>query len=64
VITPLDLQWHLATSLGRLYVQLWPSLVFLSLALFRTPEETAIVLKPVEKPARVTTKKRKKARVG
>ncbi len=29
VITPHDLQWHIATSLNRLLLQLWPSTVFL-----------------------------------
>jgi hypothetical protein len=28
VITPRDLQWHLDTSLNRLLIQLWPSVVF------------------------------------
>ena len=64
VITPLDLSWHLDTSLGRLYVQLWPSFVFVSLTLFRTAEETAIAVKPAQKATRVTAKKRRKAQVG
>jgi len=29
VMTPLDLNWHLMTSLNRLFLQLWPSSVFL-----------------------------------
>ncbi len=29
VMTPLDLNWHLMTSLNRLFLQLWPSAVFL-----------------------------------
>jgi hypothetical protein len=29
VITPYDLSWHLHTSLHRLLVQLWPSIIFL-----------------------------------
>jgi len=29
VLTPLDLNWHLMTSLNRLFLQLWPSAVFL-----------------------------------
>jgi hypothetical protein len=28
VITPNDLSWHLATSLDRLFVQIWPLSVF------------------------------------
>lgn len=43
VITPLDLNWHLNTSLDRLYGQLWPSLLFLVLGIFRTAEESATV---------------------
>jgi hypothetical protein len=39
VITPMDLTWHLSTSLGRLYVQLWPSFVFLLLAALRSADE-------------------------
>lgn len=29
VITPRELQWHLRTSLNRLFLQLWPSVIFL-----------------------------------
>jgi hypothetical protein len=65
VITPLDLTWHLGTSLGRLYVQLWPSFVFLALAALRTAEETAIVLQPAQKATRApAAKKGRKARAG
>ena len=28
VVTPFDLNWHLATSLSRLIVQIWPGIVF------------------------------------
>jgi len=41
VVTPMDLTWHLSTSLGRLYVQLWPSFIFLSLAALRPHQEAA-----------------------
>jgi hypothetical protein len=63
VITPLDLAWHLNTSLGRLYVQLWPSFLLLAFAMIRTPEETAVAGVQVQKPQAVTSKKRKKVRV-
>jgi hypothetical protein len=63
MITPLDLAWHLSTALGRLYVQLWPSLVLLTFALLRTPEETAVASAQVQKSQAVTSKKRKKVRV-
>ena len=39
VITYEDLDWHLRTTLHRLLLQLWPSALFLSLMLLRTPEE-------------------------
>ena len=62
VITPMDLTWHLSTSLGRLYVQLWPSFIFLFLAALRTAEEAVIKVelpgKAVAGPAR-KVKKRK-----
>ena len=43
VITPLDLTWHLNTSLNRLYMHLWPSFIFLTLGICRSAEETAIM---------------------
>ena len=64
VVTPLDLTWHLGTSMGRLYMQLWPSVVFLSLAAFRTAEETAIVIQHPQKAGREARKKTRKARVS
>jgi hypothetical protein len=39
VISPYDLKWHLATTLSRLLLQLWPSFVFIFFLLVRTPEE-------------------------
>ncbi len=42
VLTPLDLTYHLATSLNRLFLQLWPGVIFL---LFMTAGS------PVEAPA-------------
>ncbi len=64
VVTPLELTWHLGTSMGRLYMQLWPSVVFLSLAAFRTAEETAIVIQHPQKAGRAARKKTKKAQVN
>lgn len=40
VLTPHDLNWHLPTSLNRLFIQLWPSVVFLCFMMARTPEES------------------------
>ena len=64
VVTPLELTWHLGTSMGRLYMQLWPSVVFLSLAAFRTAEETVIVIEQPQKAARAARKKTRKAHVS
>jgi len=64
VLTPLDLTWHLGTALGRLYLHLWPSLIFLLLIVLRTPEETAIRLQPAQKSTRLPARKGKKARAG
>lgn len=39
LITPHDLYWHLNTSLYRLMLQLWPSLLFAYFLIVKTPEE-------------------------
>ncbi len=38
-ITPSGLDWHLNTSLVRLYVQLWPPVLLLAFVVLRSPEE-------------------------
>jgi hypothetical protein len=38
VMTPLDLNWHLMTSLNRLFLQLWPSVVFVVFMAAGIPE--------------------------
>ena len=38
VLTPLDLDYHLATSLNRLFIQLWPSVIFLCFMMAGSPE--------------------------
>jgi hypothetical protein len=38
IITPFDLEWHLATTLDRLLMQLWPSFIFVFFLYVRTPE--------------------------
>ncbi len=38
IITPFDLAWHLATTLDRLLMQLWPSFIFVFFLSVRTPE--------------------------
>jgi hypothetical protein len=42
LISPYELNYHLMTSLNRLYMQLWPSAVFLFFMMARTPEEALI----------------------
>ena len=39
LITPYDLYWHLRFSLNRLFLQLWPSAIFLFFMTVRTPEQ-------------------------
>jgi hypothetical protein len=39
VITPYDIYWHLRFSLNRLFLQLWPSAIFLFFMVVRTPEQ-------------------------
>ena len=41
VLTPLDLGYHLATSLNRLFLQLWPSVIFLFFMVAGAPERAA-----------------------
>ena len=39
ILTPVDVTWHLQTSLNRLLAQLWPSAVFAYFLTTRTIEE-------------------------
>jgi 4-amino-4-deoxy-L-arabinose transferase-like glycosyltransferase len=39
VLSPLDLSVHLGTSLNRVLLQLWPSIVFVFFLIVRTPEQ-------------------------
>jgi hypothetical protein len=39
IVTPLDLSYHLNTSLDRLYAQMWPTFLFLMFLALETPEE-------------------------
>jgi len=41
VMTPLNLGYHLATSLNRLFLQLWPSVIFLFFMTAGAPERAA-----------------------
>jgi hypothetical protein len=38
LISPYDLAWHLSYSLGRLFVHIYPSIVFVVLAASQIPE--------------------------
>ncbi len=39
LITPLNLSWHLRTSLWRLFLQIWPTIIFSFFMVVATPEE-------------------------
>ncbi|MBD3305464.1 hypothetical protein GF339_03710 [candidate division KSB3 bacterium] len=39
ITTPHDLTWHLNTSLSRLFLQLWPSTIFVAFMIISTPAE-------------------------
>jgi 4-amino-4-deoxy-L-arabinose transferase-like glycosyltransferase len=39
LITPLNLAWHLKTSIWRLFLQLWPTIIFSFFLVVSTPEE-------------------------
>jgi hypothetical protein len=68
VLTPLDLSYHLATSLNRLFLQLWPGVIFLLFMAAGTPEETQATergtetIPPLTKSRPVQGKKRQKSR--
>jgi hypothetical protein len=42
LVTPSGLDWHLKTSLSRLYAQPWPAFLFLVFLVLRAPEETGV----------------------
>ncbi len=42
LITPHDLKWHLDSSLNRLFIQLWPSFVFIFFLFTRRPDELLV----------------------
>ena len=39
LITPLNLQWHINTSIWRLFLHLWPTIIFSFFLVVSTPEE-------------------------
>ena len=55
ILTRNDLAWQLQTSLGRLFVQVWPLFVLAALLALRAPEAAAIVtVRPQPKVRRKT----------
>lgn len=50
MLTPVELSWHLGTSLDRLLVQVWPLLVLTVFAGLRAPESAAVAI-PAPKAA-------------
>ncbi len=40
--TPLALEWHLSTSLGRIFAQVWPTAILVTLTALRPAEATAL----------------------
>ncbi len=42
LVTPHDLRWHLFTSLNRLFMQVWPSLIFVCFMLAGTEEDSPV----------------------
>jgi hypothetical protein len=62
VLTPLNLTYHLMTSLNRLFLQLWPGLLFLFFMAAAPPDGEPAVIpgasetageKPKRKPGRI-----------
>jgi hypothetical protein len=41
VITPYELEWHIGSSLRRLFIQLWPAWIFIFFYCVRGPEQSA-----------------------
>ena len=54
LISPYDLRWHLTTSLDRLIVQLWPSILLLFFLLARQPIEQTNY-QPTNAPSKIST---------
>jgi hypothetical protein len=49
IITPHDLYWHLRNSLGRLFLQVWPSAIFIFFCVLRLSPERGVRPHPVSK---------------
>jgi uncharacterized membrane protein AbrB (regulator of aidB expression) len=48
VTTPLTLSWHLKTSLSRLYLGLWPSILFSFFVIVKEPEASISAVSPTK----------------
>ena len=53
VVTPLNLQWHIDTSLSRLLVQVWPAAVYVLFSLSEPIVPTASSVSRVPAPGAV-----------
>lgn len=51
ILSPLDLTWHLGSSLDRLLLQIWPLVVFTYFVFVQTPEEALLSDRVETKPA-------------
>lgn len=69
IITPHDLKWHLLTALNRLFLQLWPTAIFLVFMASRgyrpaSAEEPPVEGKKTRERGPGTPRKQKKGRKG
>jgi hypothetical protein len=51
LITPLNLAWHLKTSIWRLFLQVWPTMIFTFFLVAATPEELFLKKRDPTAPA-------------
>jgi cbb3-type cytochrome oxidase subunit 3 len=62
LVTPAGLDWHLGTSLGRLYAHVWPSVLLLSFTVLRQVEETGAYEETQSRRQKSKGKKKKRMR--
>lgn len=63
VLTPLDLGYHIVTSLNRLFLQLWPGIILLCFIMAGSPEfSSAVELKTMKVPPQERSTKATKTR--
>jgi hypothetical protein len=56
LVSTVNLDWHISTTVSRLVAQLWPSLIWLFFLLLRAPEDAFVAAQPA--PARSQRKRR------